>query len=655
LNTTLCGDVTNQAIESHIKYRPDIDGLRALAVLLVLGFHMFPQLVPGGFIGVDIFFVISGYLITYILISEQATNPLLIVNFYAKRIKRIFPALIFLFASLYIFSWFALFYDEYAHLGKHIAAGSAFIANFISWSEAGYFDSEAIRKPLLHLWSLGIEEQFYIIWPVLIITLSRFKIRLLPAFLLIFLASFLLNILAVGDDIVAAFYSPASRAWELISGAVLAYVVFSKKNFHQLLSREKANIFSLLGILVIFIGVFLINKNSSFPGWRGLLPVTGAILIITAGPNTFISDKFLSSRAMVWIGLISYPLYLWHWPIVSLMHSFLNGRPNLFQSIVITLISFLLAWITYRFIERPFRYSQTKYLSAIWLLGLMVLVGATGFATYLSNGAENRYVTSHQDLTLTSDTVDLRKIYAFPINDCRNNLNNIKNGKCSSVGTPSIAIVGDSHSEVYFRALLDSRLKGGLTNIVTYSLGSCPPALDLFGSSADCSKFTKMAMENILASKEINTVFLSSFYGDWGLGDTETADVQYMQAMNKTFSYLRDGKRKIVFIIDAPALKVSAVACRDKPLWLRNKFGWTPDFCINPTPNDFISQDAYYRVLKQLKRENPDVVFFDSGEIICPNANCAIRRGEMMIFVDDNHLSIDAARLISDDLLKKYD
>lgn len=646
-------EISQSAKVEHLTYRPDIDGLRAVAVLLVLGFHIFPDWVTGGFIGVDIFFVISGYLITYILIDKASTNSLSIIDFYSRRINRIFPALIFVLFSLFIFGWFGLFYDEYGHLGKHIASGAIFISNLISWSEAGYFDIEAIRKPLLHLWSLGIEEQFYIVWPLLVVCLSRFKVRALPVFLLLFFVSFWFNIQAVIDDKVAAFFSPTSRAWELIAGAILAYVIFSKNTYWSFIRRKNTNLIAILGVLLILIAVASINKNSPFPGWRALLPVIGTILIISAGPETFFNSKILASRFMIWIGLISYPLYLWHWPIASLMHSFLNTNPSFSGSIAIISISFLFAWITYRFIECPLKQLQNRSRLSAALIAVMALTGGAGFLTYQSNGLQSRYSALHQDLSLISDTVDLRKLYSFPIIDCRNSLDHIKNAKCSTIGSPSVAIIGDSHSEVYFRALLDGRLKKGVTDIATYSLGSCPPALNLFGNLADCSKFTARAFENILVNEQIDTVFLSSFYGDWELGASSASDRLYKQAMNNTFATLRKGRKKIVFIIDAPALKSSAVACRGKPLWLRDKFGWTPDFCINPTPQDFISQDAYYRLLDELKIENPDVMFFDSSEIICPNARCDVTRGSLMMYVDDNHLSIYAARLVIDALLIK--
>jgi len=209
----------------HPTYRADIDGLRALAVIAVIGFHAFPQAVPGGFIGVDLFFVISGFLISTILYENLIAHSFSFTDFYARRIRRIFPALMVVLASAYAIGWFVLLPDEYAQLGKHIAGGAGFIENFLLWHESGYFDNAAETKPLLHLWSLGIEEQFYIVWPILLWLAYRARLNLLSLTILIGGASFILNLWGtqVSPNPVATFYSPQTRFWELLMGAVLAY------------------------------------------------------------------------------------------------------------------------------------------------------------------------------------------------------------------------------------------------------------------------------------------------------------------------------------------------------------------------------------------------------------------------------------------------
>ena len=215
---------------AHPKYRADIDGLRAIAVLSVVGFHAFPSWFRGGFIGVDIFFVISGYLISTIIVGGLEQSRFSFVEFYVRRIKRIFPALLLVLIASYAFGWFALLADEYKQLGKHIAGGAGFVSNFVLWNESGYFDNAADNKPLLHLWSLGIEEQFYVVWPLLLWFAWKKRFNLLTITVLIAAVSFALNIAKVRSGAVAAFYSPQTRFWELMIGSIVAYFTLHKQN-----------------------------------------------------------------------------------------------------------------------------------------------------------------------------------------------------------------------------------------------------------------------------------------------------------------------------------------------------------------------------------------------------------------------------------------
>lgn len=229
---------TTESHLSHPKYRPDVDGLRAIAVLAVVFFHAFPSLIRGGFVGVDVFFVISGYLISTIIFENLDRGTFSFSEFYARRIKRIFPALILVLVACFVFGWFVLLADEYKQLGKHIAASAGFISNIIFWNEAGYFDNAQETKPLLHLWSLGIEEQFYILWPLVIWVIWKRKFNLLTITFFLAIASFMLNLKGVQQDAVATFYSPQTRFWELLSGSLLAWTaVYKKLEFAKIINK----------------------------------------------------------------------------------------------------------------------------------------------------------------------------------------------------------------------------------------------------------------------------------------------------------------------------------------------------------------------------------------------------------------------------------
>jgi peptidoglycan/LPS O-acetylase OafA/YrhL len=291
------------------KYRPDIDGLRALAIVPVVLFHAFPSVIHGGFIGVDIFFVISGFLIASILIQDINADRFSILNFYSRRIRRIFPALITVLFSALIAGWFLLLDTEYLQLAKHIVASAGFSSNFVLWSESGYFDNDATTKPLLHMWSLGIEEQFYIVWPLLLFFLVR-KTKNHKFYLLsLTVISFAANIYLIGRMAnVAAFYNPLTRFWELAIGGILAILMMRKERLIQ--HTFLTHLFSLLGIGLIALGFSVIHESKTFPGWWALMPVFGTTFLIAAGPATFV-NRLLANRLFAGIGLISYPLYLW--------------------------------------------------------------------------------------------------------------------------------------------------------------------------------------------------------------------------------------------------------------------------------------------------------------------------------------------------------
>lgn len=362
----------------HMKYRADIDGLRAIAVMLVVLYHAFPKTILGGFIGVDIFFIISGFLISTILFENMHAGNFSIIDFYRRRVRRIFPALFAVLIACLVGGWFFLLPDEYRQLGKHVAGGTTFISNILLWREAGYFDSSAESKPLLHLWSLAVEEQFYIFWPLILALIwkRRWNFTLIVLLTIVFFA---INIFYLKSDPTAAFYSPQSRFWELMVGSMLAYVLL----FKPALIEKHKNLQSILGFLLLALGLFFIDRNCMFPGWWALLPTVGAALIISAGPSAYLNKNLLSSRLFTWIGLISYPLYLWHWPIFSFFHIAVSTTPTKSTRCLAIAISIALAWLTYRFIEVPLRNSIWFSKRTPLYLVAMIMLGMIGYSFYI--------------------------------------------------------------------------------------------------------------------------------------------------------------------------------------------------------------------------------------------------------------------------------
>jgi peptidoglycan/LPS O-acetylase OafA/YrhL len=385
------GDQSPRKVET--RYRADIDGLRAVSILLVVAYHAQPWLVRGGFIGVDIFFVISGFLITRIILNEAKAGTFTSLAFYARRVRRIFPALIVVLATTYLIGWIVLLPDGFALLGKSTAAGVAFVSNLFQLNQTGYFAPDAAENPLLHLWSLGIEEQFYIFWPLLLVLLLGSKYRRIRI-AAIAAASFGLSLLIFLGFKEWSFYSPLPRAWELLAGGLLASSQI--EGVARQSSPLRDNLLSAAGLAAIIGAAAALNKESLFPGAWALLPVLGAVLIIIA-PNSTVNRVLLSSRAMVAIGLISYPLYLWHWPLLSYLGIIRNGVPNAIEIWAVVIVAFILAWLTYRFVEIPLR-RQPKAVAGLSFA--LLAVGLAGIATAANSGFPLRFPAEIREIAM---------------------------------------------------------------------------------------------------------------------------------------------------------------------------------------------------------------------------------------------------------------
>ncbi|HYA16378.1 MAG TPA: acyltransferase, partial [Bryobacteraceae bacterium] len=326
-------------------WRRDIDGLRAVSIALVVCYHAFHRWMPGGLVGVDVFFVISGYLITGIISRRLAAGDFSFAWFYSRRVRRIFPALFLVLAAVLVFGWFELLPPEYRNLGWHTAAGAGFVSNLALLQGTGYFDGAAESNPLQHLWSLGVEEQFYIFWPLLL-WIGRRRIR--PAAMAGILAvlSFVFCVTLAGHNPDAAFYLPFSRAWELMAGAVLACIPPSPQ-----VTGRRAEYLSVAGCLLIAAAA-IFGGQEAFHVWWAVPPVAGAVLVILAGPGASINRVLLSSSPAVLAGAISYPLYLWHWPILAFSNVLAPGGPTRAESFLGVMAALVLAWLTWRYLER---------------------------------------------------------------------------------------------------------------------------------------------------------------------------------------------------------------------------------------------------------------------------------------------------------------
>ncbi len=679
--------------DTQSTYRPDIDGLRAVAILCVVIFHAFPAYLRGGFIGVDIFFVISGFLISSIIFRSLKEDEFSFTEFYARRVRRIFPALIVVLGACFIFGWFALLPDEYAMLGKHMAAGAGFVQNFVLWKEAGYFDVTSELKPLMHLWSLAIEEQFYLLYPLLIWLAWRAGLNVLLVVLTLLLLSFGLNMHGIGKDAVKTFFLPQTRFWELLVGAILAYgaihgqaaksrlTIVSHPIFQRIapiVERRKAvlgNMLSVAGALLMLASVITIHRDRVFPGAWALLPVSAAGLLILAGPNTWINRTILSNRLMVGIGLISYPLYLWHWPLLSFVRILESGTPS-HEGIRIAAValSFLLAWVTWRFVERPIRSRRKTWVTAATLTVTLAAIGYVGYNAFQREGlpfrsgirdAEEFNKQLRWKPTLRASE-ECRRYYhpEFP-----------GRGFCvvSSSQVPSVVLIGDSHANHLYPGLAKELANTGET-IANFGDSACPPLFNTRSykrgdpDTERCLGIVDKMLEFAEQTTSVHTVVMADIgahylhnsgkgYGkpeegpnEWvlsrpGQTDVSSNDQVYEEALRETLVRLTAKGKRVILVLDNPNLRFSPRSCiQNRPIRLDNTVR-TP--CAI-SREEFDGRNKIYRALvKKVSREIPHVQIFDAGSKFCDDQWCSAIKDGKLLYRDSSHLSVAGSEYVA--------
>ncbi len=649
-----------------ISYRPDIDGLRALAILPVVLFHAFPALMPGGFVGVDIFFVISGYLISTIIFKSLRKGGFSFSEFYIRRAKRILPPLVFMIVIVLIVGWSVLLPVEYAELGKHAMAGLGFVANIVLWLETGYFDNAAELKPLLHLWSLGVEEQFYIFWPLIVLVAWRMGLSLIKVIGFLVLLSFGLNIFLTYSAPDSAYFLLPARAWELLVGAALAWLNLQGHSLGVRGERAR-NVVSVLGLGILVASVLLISKTSLFPGWWALMPTIGATLLIAAGPDAFINKRLLSNRLLVFIGLISFPLYLWHWPLLTFAR-ILHGETVSAEYLVGALLfAFVLSWLSYAFIETPFRQTQRR----------APLVGLICFGLIVALGSHNIYSRDGLNFRIKDAQAKAEaQALEWPPHlrsgaDCKPaGLESISLGcQLMRPDQPANAvIIGDSHANHYYW-VLETAFKDSETNLMQLTKGGCPPLVGLKflngGVVVPCNDSMDPIVDHVIHNDDIRTVFVAGrwmaymtgrdiddpadhvsdetiFIGEPGPNDSNQRMNTFLAALNSTLERLTASGKRIVFLHAVPELPFNAREC----------ISWTPNQFVSRIPRESCSFDneitrarssEYRPALDSLLQQFPEVIQVDPGEMFCDSEDCRIRQDGVLLYRDDDHLSIDGA------------
>ena len=596
---------------SNLPYKNYIDGLRAVAVLLVIIFHYFPNILPFGFVGVDVFFVISGYLISGIILTDLEQNKFSLKDFYFRRIRRIFPTLILVLLFCLIFGFFYLNAFEYKELAWHSFVTTFFSLNFQLLQEHGYFDAASELKPLLHLWSLAIEEQFYLLFPLLLLFCFRKKNNLFALIAGLIILSFCSNIALTfyyGFD--AAFYLPFCRFFELLLGCQ----VF-------LMQRKKVVIACNYSWFAILIFAISATVNFDFPLINITLSTLACAMIIFAGGG--IATKILSTKIARGIGLISYPLYLWHWPLLSLATIYKGRHPRLELLILLLVVTFVLAFASYKFFEIKIRKSPSQ----IGLIIAMIFICAISLLIVLNDGFENRI--SHKENMLVRTMMQRSELTD---NQCLKKYAMLEADYCRISGAnldKKIFIIGDSHSQALFDRYSESEVAQDY-QIIHLALSGCS---FINSHDAKCRKnFTKI----IEVVNQENPQFVIYVNDAW--------NYTHRDAFGENIAMIFDllSARKIIYYTQIPRMP------------------FTPSSCLQEEKRKCVFQsdvgEQYLQELTRLNKKYNNLTVIDISRNFCARGICnAIIDEKFVYYKDGKHLSKFGATMIPiyDLLMKK--
>lgn len=629
-----------------VSYRPDIDGLRAVAVIPVVLFHANMSWFSGGYVGVDVFFVISGYLITSILLEDFRTGRYSILRFYERRIRRIFPALFVVIFCTSIVGCFLLLPDDLVALAKSTVAATLFTSNVFFWRESGYFDGPAEMKPLLHTWSLAVEEQYYIFFPIIIFFMYRFVSTRITAFFVVagVAASFAFSVWGSEHMPVATFYLLPSRAWELLLGSVLAMGFIAAPT-----SGRTANICGLVGIILILGAIFLLDPTSRFPGVNALYPCVGAALIIHSGRNGMTTEvgRVLSWAPIKFVGLISYSLYLWHWPIIVFTKYVWIEELTPSLSVAVVAMSLIAAFFSWRFVEGPFRDRSSFSAKKIFLMGSAAMTAAVVVAVpaVMTMGLPARLPASVVTMA------DLNSYRDPGRGNCHGDFANrhAVSDLCvrGNPDTPvTFLLVGDSHAGAASSGIFEGARRAGVAGIQLTAAGYRPFPTLL--SLDEPEKYIEMnrLLEDVLKDEKIRTIIVVAYWSQaltYRYANKENVPLDSATAVESGLVDLARSfpDRKFFLLTSPPVSKIfgGSAAARAQ------LFHRAIDISI-PRREFEEMQSHYLGILRNLDRE-PNVDLIETADTLCDASRCYGRVGDQLAYRDNNHLSDAAARRLT--------
>lgn len=636
-----------------MKYRAEIDGLRALAVVPVILFHAGFELFSGGFVGVDVFFVISGYLITTILIEDIENKRFSIINFYERRARRILPVLFFVMLVCIPFAWMWMLPNQMKDFSQSFVAVSLFASNIFFWRESGgYFAAAAEEKPLLHTWSLAVEEQYYVLFPIFLFLAWRFgKNRVFWMIVVMATISLLFSEWGWRNKAIANFYLAPTRAWELFAGSLAAFIV-------QKQGVKKSNSLALLGLAAIVFSIFYYDESTPFPSFYALMPVIGAAFIILfAQQDTFV-NIFLKVKPMVVIGLISYSAYLWHFPVFA-FQKVLWLEHDFFRSLLSISFIFFLSYLSWRFIEKPFRIMNLSkvfvFINSIVIAALFITLGVFGTTSEGFKGRFEHEFTQNIYFDMKLSNTNCKDKYPELFSSFECSLTDKEN-------LPSIAVVGDSHSLILYESLKE---KMPYKNIIRLKYASCFPFVndELLHRTENCIEAQKRLKYFLSINPQIEVVILSGYWGylmsggfsdegiNWRIHDKINNDDVRTFVINakEFFEETNIPQRQFYLIQDYPDLDFSPERCNKTllpVLRIRSKR------CSMSYEKYSQRQQIVEPVMMKILGSYQNIHYVNVTKIFCNIEKCHIVANGKDLYSDGDHLNMSGGNLVVSELMK---
>jgi peptidoglycan/LPS O-acetylase OafA/YrhL len=647
-------------LQGATSYRPEIDGLRALAVLAVLFFHLGFSGFSGGFIGVDVFFTISGYLITRQIVVEMESGRFSLIRFYERRIRRLVPALLVMLAATLAVGAILYLPQNWAQVARSAASAAVFLSNISYWLQIDYFEGDAKARTLLHTWSLGIEEQFYLTYPIMILGSARWgRVWLLRTTVILAALSFVASVWMVSVSQSTAFYLLPYRGWEFLVGALLALTM--QGPLRSIFWRVAA---SWAGFFLIAYSIYFYDDMTLFPGIAALLPCSGAVLFLLAGSDSP-SGKILVTVPFVFVGRISYSIYLWHWPVIVFVNYATLGSLSVAQNFGLAIVSIFIGYLSWRFIEMPFRTPKTYQTSrTVFFRSGMATIAVCVLAAviYFAQGVPQRFPP--QTVKLASYTASVN-----PEGDkCGDVALQLAPNSVCTIGNAADAetfLWGDSHAGALFGALENIATKGKST--IYGATPQCPP-LENAGTSIECLDGNQKRLQYVLSHPEIKTVILAARWtlyldGRYTAGDeaennigvptllgpdlkplplfSRIARAEFRHGLSDLVATLLANDKHVILVYPVPETGFNIPIT----LALISNRGNDPASFTTPRSAYYNRQSRVFRILNGIG-DHRLLTRIYPAEVLCPNSDCLTYANGSPLYFDSHHLSIPGAQML---------